>query len=157
MKTALNTLIKAVIYMVAIFILTGGIFLLVYKLNADANVDTYVNVHVPVILKSTAIFAAISGVCFAVVGIFKKLPAIFGYLIDFCLSYGAFCLWYKMLEKAKTQPTSRFFALSAVFVIIFSIVAGLGALVKYLIAKKKKSAPEQKYEKLFSDPDAENK
>ena len=154
MKTVLKTVIKAVVYSLFVFALTIGLLMFVYKLNADG--ETVIKTFIPVIIKSTAVFAAISGVCFAIVGLFKRLPAIFGYLIDFCLSYGAFCIWYKMLSSSLAQPMSRFFAVSTVYVIVFAVVACLRALIKRIFRSKKKPAADKEYENQFLTDDTQN-
>lgn len=140
MKTIIETAKKAFFYTTAIFTAVICIFMLVFLAQGTGG-NQGLNAQV---FKSSIIFAAISGVCIAVVGVFEKLPAIFRYIIDFILSYAAFFLWFRMLaSKGSNILPSHFFTLSTVYVVIFAAVACFAALMNRLLAVKKECADKE--------------
>ncbi len=145
MKKVIGTVKNAFFYTTAIFTAVICIFMLVF-LSQGMGEKRLMDVGV---LECSLIFAAISGVCIAVVGMFEKLPAIFRYIIDFILSYAAFFLWFRMLAaNASNILPSHFFMLSTVYVVVFAVIACFAALLKKLSGEKKKSA---EYEGVFTE------
>lgn len=139
MKKVIETLKNAFFYATAIFTAVICVFMLVF-LMAQNGEEANLNLSVP---KCTLVFAAISGVCIAVVGAFSKIPAIFRYLIDFALSYAALFLWFKMLSSSSSGILpSHFFMISTVYAVIFAVVVCFAALMSKL-AKGKKEAPQE--------------
>lgn len=144
MKKVIGTLKNAFFYTTAIFTAVILLFMLVF-LAQGMEEKRLMDVGV---LECSLVFAAISGVCIAVVGVFEKLPLIFRYIINFILSYAAFFLWFKMLTSAVANILpSHFFVLSTVYAVIFAVVACFAALMKRLAGGKKKSA---EYEDVFT-------
>ena len=154
MKKVIDILKNAFFYTTAIFTAVTSVFMLVFMMQEMENMH-WIDIGV---LNCTLVFAAISGVCIAAVGAFKKLPAIFRYIIDFVLSYAALFLWFKMLAStASNVLPSHFFVISTVYAVIFALVALFAALFGRLSAENKNGETENKeYEGVFSDVKKEN-
>ena len=144
MKKIIGAIKNAFFNTTAIFTAVICVFMLVF-LSQGMEEKRLLDVRV---LECSLVFAAISGVCIAVVGIFQKLPAIFRYIIDFVLSYAAFFLWFKMLSaSAANILPSHFFMLSTAYVVIFAVVACFAALMNKLSSGKKPA----EYDGIFAD------
>ena len=148
MKKVIKTLKNAFFYTTAIFTAVICFFILVYLLIEGG--DKGLNLAVP---KCTLLFAGISGVCIAIVGAFSKIPAIFRYVIDFVLSYGALFVWFKMLSAGiETILPSHFFMFSTVYAVIFTVIACFAALMTKLSGENKKNEKNDgEYDEVFSE------
>ena len=148
MKKVIETLKNAFFYTTAIFTAITCIFMLVF-LMAQNGEAANMNLIVP---KCSLIFAAISGVCIAVVGAFSKIPAIFRYIIDFALSYAALFLWFKMLSAGMPSILpSHFFMISTVYAVIFAVVACFVAVMTRLLKGKNSVKAKEEYEEVYSE------
>ena len=144
MKKFIETVKKAFFYTTAIFTAVICVFMLVFLFQGMEE-KRLMDIGV---LECSLVFAAISGACIAVVGIFQKLPAIFRYIIDFVLSYAAFFLWFKMLAaSAANILPSHFFMLSTVYAVVFAVAACFAALISKLSSGKKTA----EYEGMLED------
>lgn len=91
------------------------------------------------------IFALLTGVIITVTDIIPKIPSAVKYLIKFVLVYGAYWLW---LFDGNSNA-SHILLMSTVYVIVFALIAVLGAVFAFI--GRKLSAKNGEYKKQYSE------